>query len=113
MGLVDCGIHEIGVEGLENELQAIADGCAPSPAIQIHRWKSYLFLHTDAVEIERIEWRPLFPDDRLRNDTRGWTSQGKDDAEINNLLNRRRWRGSLVVDVKLGACNKIRALGGS
>ena len=43
----------------------------------------------------------------------GWKSQGKDDAEINNLLNRRRWRGSLVVDVKLGACNKVRALGGS
>ena len=70
-------------------------------------------LHTDRVELERFEWRPLFPDDRLRNDTRGWTSQGKDDAEINNLLNRRRWRGSLVVDVKLGACNKVRALGGS
>ena len=70
-------------------------------------------LHTDRVELERFEWRPLFPDDRLRNDTRGWKSQGKDDAEINNLLNRRRWRGSLVVDVKLGACNKVRALGGS
>ena len=77
MGLVDCGIHEIGVEGLENELQAIADGCAPSPAIQIHRWKSYLFLHTDAVEIERIEWRPLFPDDRLRNDAQDWLEAGK------------------------------------
>ena len=112
-GVVDCGLHETGVEGLERELKNIADGCAPPPAIQIHRRKSDLFLHTDRVELERFEWRPLFPDDRLRNDTRGWKSQGKDDAEINNLLNRRRWRGSLVVDVKLGACNKVRALGGS
>ena len=112
-GVVDCGLHETGVEGLERELKNIADGCAPPPAIQIHRRKSDLFLHTDRVELERFEWRPLFPDDRLHNDTRGWKSQGKDDAEINNLLNRRRWRGSLVVDVKLGACNKIRALGGS
>ena len=108
-----AAFHETGVEGLERELKNIADGCAPPPAIQIHRRKSDLFLHTDRVELERFEWRLLFPDGRLRNDTRGWKSQGKDDAEINNLLNRRRWRGSLVVDVKLGACNKVRALGGS
>ena len=79
-GVVDCGLHETDVEGLERELKNIADGCAPPPAIQIHRRKSDLFLHTDRVELERFEWRPLFPDDRLRNDTRGWKSQGKDDA---------------------------------
>ena len=40
MGLVDCGIHEIGVVGLEDELQAIVNGLRPTPGIRIHRFKS-------------------------------------------------------------------------
>ena len=113
MGLVDCGIHETGVEGLEQELQAIVNDLDPTPGIRIHRFKSYLFLHTEAVEIEHIEWRPLFPADRLENDTQGWRSEGKKQAEINNLLKRRHWRGSLVVDLKMPVCNAVCAEGGS
>ena len=113
MGLVDCGIHEIGVVGLEKELQAIVNGSCPKPKIGIHRYKSYLFLHTEAGEIEHIEWRPLFPADRLENDTQGWRSEGKKQAEINNLLKRRHWRGCLVVDLKMPVCNAVCAEGGS
>ena len=113
MGLVYCGIHETGVEGLEQELQAIVNDLDPTPGIRIHRFKSYLFLHTEAVEIEHIEWRPLFPADRLENDTQGWRSEGKKQAEINNLLKRRHWRGSLVVDLKMPVCNAVCAEGGS
>ena len=77
MGLVDCGLHEIGVDGLEQELQVIVDDLDPTPGIRIHRFKSYLFLHTEAVEIEHIEWRPLFPADRLENDTQGWEAKAR------------------------------------
>ena len=55
MALVDCGLHEIGVLDLEWELQAIAD-LYPTSGIRIQRFQSYLFLHTDAVDIEHIEW---------------------------------------------------------
>ena len=54
MGLVDCGLHETGVEGLERELKNIADGCAPPPAFHILGHKSYPFLdggiHEEGVE---------------------------------------------------------------
>ena len=43
LGLVDCGLHEIGVNGLEGELKAIVDGLDPTPDIRIHRFGSYLF----------------------------------------------------------------------
>ena len=65
------------------------------------------------MEIEHIEWRPLFPADRLENDTQGWRSEGKKQAEINNLLKRRHWRGCLVVDLKMPECKLVRAEGGS
>ena len=81
MGLVDCGIHETGVDGLEQELQAIVNDLDPTPGIRIHRFKSYLFLHTEAVEIEHIEWRPLFPADRLENDERRWLDEAKQEAD--------------------------------
>ena len=113
MGLVDCGLHEIGVDGLEQELQAIVDDLDPTPGIRIHRFQSYLFLHTDAVEIELIEWRHLFTEERLNNDARRWLDEGKKEAEINNLLKRRHWRGSLVVDLKMPVCNAVCAEGGS
>ena len=71
LGLVDNGLHEAGVEGLEQELQAIVNDLDPTPGIRIHRFKSYLFLHTDAVEIEHIEWRPLWDEERLENEARG------------------------------------------
>ena len=41
IGLVDCGIHEDGVEGLDTELQAIVDGFNdPKPNIQVRKFKS-------------------------------------------------------------------------
>ena len=113
MGLVDNGLHETGVEGLEQELQDIVNALDPTSGIRIQRFKSYLFLHTEAVEIEHIEWPPLFPADRLENDTQGWRSEGKKQSEINNLLKRRHWRGSLVVDLKMPVCNAVCAEGGS
>ena len=113
MGLVDCGLHEIGVDGLEQELQAIVDDLDPTPGIRIHRFQSYLFLHTDAVEIELIEWRPLFTEERLNNDARRWLDEGKKEAEINNRLKRRHWRGCLVVNLKMPVCNLVSAEGGS
>ena len=113
LGLVDCGLHEIGVNGLEGELKAIVDGLDPTPDIRIHRFGSYLFLHTGAVKIERIEWRPLFPADRLKKDKRRWFGEGKRDAEINNLVARRHWRGCLVVNLTMLECNMVQAEGGS
>ena len=55
--LVDCGLHEQGVDELEVELQNIVDGWAPPPAVNIRRFRSYLILYTNAVEVERMEWR--------------------------------------------------------
>ena len=111
--MVDCGIHETGVDGLEQELQAIVNDLDPTPGIRIHRFKSYLFLHTEAVEIEHIEWRPLFPADRLENDKRRWFVEGKRDKEINNLVARRHWRGCLEVNLTMPVCNMVHAEGGS
>ena len=43
MGLVDCGIHEEGVEGVDVELQTIVNGFNDQkPDIQVHKFKSYL-----------------------------------------------------------------------
>ena len=113
MGLVDCGLHEIGVDGLEQELQAIVDDLDPTPGIRIHRFQSYLFLHTDAVEIEHISWRLLFTEERLNNDARRWLDEGKKEPEINNLLGRRHWRGCLVVNLTMPVCKLVSAQGGS
>ena len=113
MGLVDCGLHEIGVDGLEQELQAIVDDLDPTPGIRIHRFQSYLFLHTDAVEIEHISWRLLFTEERLNNDARRWLDEGKKEPEINNLLGRRHWRGCLEVKLTMPVCKLVSAQGGS
>jgi len=113
MGLVDNGLHEAGVEGLEQELQDIVDNLDPNPGIHIHRHKSYLFLHTRDVEMEHIKWRHLWDEDRLEEDARHWSIKGKRDEEINNLVKRRHWRGCLDVVVKMPVCNMVRAEGGS
>ena len=108
-GLVDCGLHEQGVDELEVELQNIVDGRAPPPAIHILKHKRYLFLYTNAVEVERMEWRELFPASRLDNDRQKWRSEGKIEADVNNLVSRRHVRGCLVVDVKLRESRKVTA----
>ena len=113
IGLVDNGLHETGVEGLEQELQDIVNNLDPKPGIHIHRHKSYLFLHTRDVEMEHIKWRHLWDEDRLENDARNWTNEGKREEAINNLLKRRHWRGCLEVVVKMPVCNMVRAEGGS
>ena len=41
IGLVDCGVHEDGVEGLETELQDIVNGLNdPKPDTNVHRIKA-------------------------------------------------------------------------
>ena len=90
-------------------LKKIADGWAPPPAVHILKHKSYLFLYTNAVEVERMEWEGLFPASRLDNGRQKWGSEGKIEAEINNLVARRHWRGCLVVDVKLRESRKVTA----
>ena len=59
--LVDCGVHEDGVEGLDKELMAIVNGWDdPKPEIQIHQRKSYMFLHKNSVVIAAsLPARPL------------------------------------------------------
>ena len=102
LSLVDCGVHEDGVEGLEEELMAIVHGWNdPKPEIQVHRSKSYIFLHKKSVRIENIEWRHLFPPSRLDADESVWKQRGFDVDAIKNLRSRRKWRGCLVVDVEM------------
>ena len=63
LGLVDCGIHEEGVDELEEELRTawrtLLDSGAPLPAVHFHRDKSYLFLHTSDVALVRMAWREI------------------------------------------------------
>ena len=56
-----------------------------------------------------MEWRELFPATRLDNDRQKWMIEGKIEADINNLVARRHWRGCLVVDVKLRESRKVTA----
>ena len=101
--LVDCGVHEDGVEGLDEELMAIVDGWDdPKPEIQIHQRRSYIFLHKHSVLIEKLDWLPLFPPDRLDADEVVWRHERRlSDKAIKILRSRREWRGCLVVDVKM------------
>ena len=71
--LVDCGVHEDGVEGLDEELRKIVKGWDdPKPEIQIHQRRSYIFLRKHSVLIEKLDWLPLFPPDRLDADEVVW-----------------------------------------
>ena len=101
--LVDCGVHEDGVEGLDEELMAIVDGWDdPKPEIQIHQRRSYIFLRKHSVLIEKLDWLPLFPPDRLDADEVVWRHERRlSDKAIKILRSRREWRGCLVVDVKM------------
>ena len=103
IGLVDCGVHEDGVEGIDEELMAIVDGWDdPKPEIQIHQRRRYIFLHKKSIIIEKIVWLPLFPPDRLDDDEVVWRHQRRlSDQAMKNLRSRREWRGCLVVDVKM------------
>ena len=100
---VDCGVHEDGVEGLDEELMAIVDGWDdPKPEIQIHQRRSYIFLRKHSVLIEKLDWLPLFPPDRLDADEVVWRHERRlSDKAIKILRSRREWRGCLVVDVKM------------
>jgi len=104
MCLVDCGVHEVGVEGLDAELQEIVnDVDDPKPDIKVRKFNSYIFLHKNSVTIEHIEWRPLFPPARLDADDVTW-KYGQamlSNEAIQNMRNRRKWRGCLIVDVKM------------
>ena len=101
--LVDCGVHEDGVEDLHEELRKIVKGWDdPKPEIQIHQRRSYIFLRKHSVLIEKLDWLPLFPPDRLDADEVVWRHERRlSDKAIKILRSRREWRGCLVVDVKM------------
>ena len=88
---------------LDEELMAIVDGWDdPKPEIQIHQRRSYIFLRKHSVLIEKLDWLPLFPPDRLDADEVVWRHERRlSDKAIKILRSRREWRGCLVVDVKM------------
>ena len=69
----------------------------------MHPRKSYIFLHKNSVTFENIEWRPLFPPNRLKADEVMWRCglPRLSDEATQNLQSRREWRGCLIVDVKM------------
>ena len=75
----------------------------PEARDQVHPRKSYIFLHKNSVTFENIEWRPLFPPDRLKADEVMWRCglPRLSDEATQNLRSRREWRGCLIVDVKM------------
>ena len=88
--------------GLDEELMAIVDGWDdPKPEIQIHQRRSYIFLRKHSVLIEKLDWLPLFPPDRLDADELVWKQRRLHVNRIKNLRSRRKWRGCLVVDVEM------------